>query len=182
MIRTDFPQSSGVRVIRYATKQYLRSAIQHGPVSQVCVTGDPAAICGAEPDIAIIRIKIEAIFKRGRRINQVPARRVCHTLRRAGTATRVQHKQRVFRLDPAYRTFLFRVFNNFRPLEISFRHNIDIRYIAVDFRRIHDDHLRHNAPIFLNRYQRDVRYILQLDALLPPDHVLACDHNFGLGR
>mmetsp|Transcript_9282 Transcript_9282/g.23225 ORF Transcript_9282/g.23225 Transcript_9282/m.23225 type:complete len:276 (+) Transcript_9282:2002-2829(+) len=53
----DVPEAAGVGVGWDALEEDLGGAVEEGPVSEVAVTGDPAAVCGAEEDVAGVVVK-----------------------------------------------------------------------------------------------------------------------------
>src|SRR6185295_19181164 len=78
------PEARGVGIARYALEDEGGRAVGARPIDYVGVAGDPADICRAPIDIAIVIV--EHVLVGYRREHEISARRVHHALRLSGRA------------------------------------------------------------------------------------------------
>mmetsp|Transcript_13589 Transcript_13589/g.26034 ORF Transcript_13589/g.26034 Transcript_13589/m.26034 type:complete len:585 (-) Transcript_13589:111-1865(-) len=92
------PAAACVGVCGHPLEHHLRSAVQHGPVGEVRVAGDPAAVRCAPEDV--VRLVVKHVLEGGCRAYHVAARGVHHALGHASGSRGVQREERVLGVHP----------------------------------------------------------------------------------
>ena len=97
------PEPRHAGIVRHALEHHGGGAVRQRPVDDVAVAGDPADVCGAPVNIALV--VIEHVLVRHRHVDEVAAGGVQHALRLAGRARGVEDEQRVLGAHVLARTF-----------------------------------------------------------------------------
>ena len=129
----DLPETRTGRIIRHAFEHHRDGAVGERAIDDVAVAGNPADVCGAPVDVAVVIV--EHVLVRDRGIDEITAGGVQHAFRFARRAGGIENEQRVFRVHLLARAVARNGLGDFIVVNVAAGLHIDRRIGALD-----DDH------------------------------------------